>query len=109
MTQLGHVVLYVRDLAGSARIYTDIGGLRQVGTLFNNSAAAFSGGRNHHELLLIEMGAAPGPLRGRRIGLYNIGWCVGTTHDDQRSVRDRNLPAGSSIDRQADHTVSQSH
>lgn len=108
MTQLGHVVLYVRDLAASARFYTDIVGLRQVGTLFNNRAAAFSGGRTHHELLLIEVGAAPGPLRGRRIGLYHIGWCVGTTLDELRRVRDRILAAGWSIDGQADHTVSQS-
>src|SRR3569623_2471470 len=108
MTQLGHVVLYVRDLAGSARFYTDIVGLRQVGTLFNNRAAAFSGGRTHHELQLIEVGSAPGPLHGRRIGLYHIGRRGGTGLDDLRAVRDRLRAHNWPIDGQADHTVSQS-
>ena len=108
MSELGHVVLYVRELKRSAAFYTEIVGLRQVGVLFGHRAAAFTGGRTHHELLLIEVGAAPGPLHGRRIGLYHMGWRVGTGLDDLRAVRDRLRAHNWSIDGQADHTVSQS-
>ena len=108
MSELGHVVLYVRELKRSAAFYTEIVGLRQVGVLFGHRAAAFTGGRTHHELLLIEVGAAPGPLHGRRIGLYHMGWRVGTGLDDLRAVRDRLRAHNWPIDGQADHTVSQS-
>ena len=108
MSELGHVVLYVRELKRSAAFYTEIVGLRQVGVLFGHRAAAFTGGRTHHELLLIEVGAAPGPLHGRRSGLYHIGWRMGTGLDDLRALRDRLRAHNWPIDGQADHTESQS-
>jgi len=67
MTELGHVVFYVRDLDKSVAFYTDVVGLGVKGRIFNNRAALLSGGRSHHELLLIQVGDAPGPLSGRRI------------------------------------------
>jgi hypothetical protein len=44
-----------------------------VGRIFNGAAAALTSGRTHHELLLIQVGDAPGPSPGRRRGLYHIG------------------------------------
>jgi catechol 2,3-dioxygenase len=67
-----------------------------------------TGGRTHHELLLIEVGEAPGPLAGRRVGLYHVGWKVGETLDALRAARDRVLAHGGAIDGQSDHGVSQS-
>jgi catechol 2,3-dioxygenase len=67
-----------------------------------------TGGVTHHELLLIEVGAAPGPLQGRRIGLYHVGWKVGDSLDDLRQVRDRIQAHGYDIEGMSDHTVSQS-
>ena len=69
MTELGHVVYYVRDLQDSLKFYTGVVGLSVSGTIFNGRAALLSGGRTHHELLLIEVGDADGPLAGKRIGL----------------------------------------
>src|SRR3569832_615446 len=106
MSELGQVVLYVRELKRSAAFYTEIVGLRQVGVLFGHRAAAFTGGRTHHDLLLIVVGAAPGPLLGRRIGLYHMGWRVGTGLVDLRAVRDRLRAHTRPIDGQAGHTVS---
>ena len=63
-TELGHLVLYVRDLSKMVEFYRDIVGLSVVGTIFEGRAAALTGGRTHHELLLIEVGDAPGPLVG---------------------------------------------
>lgn len=53
MISLGHVVYYVRDLDRSLAFYRDAVGLNVVGLLFDGRAAMLSGGRTHHELLLV--------------------------------------------------------
>ncbi len=108
MTELGHVVFYVRNLQASVKFYSEAVGLTVSGTVFNGRASLLTGGRTHHELLLIEVGDANGPLSGKRIGLYHVGWKVGESLDALREVRDRIIDLGYSIDGQSDHTVSQS-
>ena len=108
MTELGHVVFYVRNLQASVKFYSEAVGLTVSGTIFNGRASLLTGGRTHHELLLIEVGDANGPLSGKRIGLYHVGWKVGESRDALREVRDRIIDLGYSIDGQSDHTVSQS-
>ena len=58
---LGHVVFYVKDLDLSLGFYRDLLGFKEVGRIFNGAAAALTSGRTHHELLLIQVGDAPGP------------------------------------------------
>jgi catechol-2,3-dioxygenase len=72
-------------------------------------AAAFSSGRTHHELLLIEVGegAAAQPA-GRRLGLYHFGLKVGDTDDELREAVVRLQEAGVSIVGASDHTVTHS-
>jgi catechol 2,3-dioxygenase len=112
VTELGHVVLYVRDVERSAAFYRDVLGWRQI--LPENGepvrgAAAFSGGRTHHELLLIEVGEEATPIpRGRRVGLYHIGLKVGTTDDELRDMVARLEKAGATIVGASDHTVTHS-
>ncbi len=108
MAELAHVVLYVRDLQRSVQFYRDVVGLPLIGEIFDGSAAMFSSGRTHHELLLIEVGEAPGPLHGRRVGLYHVGWKIGESLDELRAMRNRLEGAGVPIDGVSDHTVSQS-
>ena len=108
MTALGHVVLYVRALEPALAFYRDMVGLELVGRLFAGQAAMLSGGGTHHELLLIQVGDAPGPLAGRRIGLYHIGWKIGEDLGQLKTLHDRLQAAGHPIDGMADHTVSQS-
>ncbi len=108
MVTLGHVVFYVRDLEKSATFYQNVVGLEVVGRIFGGRAAMLTGGVTHHELLLIEVGAAPGPLHGKRIGLYHVGWNVGESLDDLRQTRDRIQANGYDIEGMSDHTVSQS-
>ena len=107
-TELGHVVFYVRELDRAVRFYTEVVGLTEQGRVFNDRAALLSGGRTHHELLLIEVGAAPGPAQGRRIGQYHVGCKIGTTLDELKAAYDRILTEGYPIDGVSDHTVSQS-
>lgn len=90
VVELGHIVLYVRDLDRATCFYADVLGWKQLNAPDGLPVAAFSSGRTHHELLLIEvgMGAAPIP-QGRRIGLYHFGLKVGTTDDELRAVLER--------------------
>ena len=108
MTTLGHVVFYVRDLRASVKFYTDIVGLELKGSIFNNRAALLSGGSTHHELLLIQVGSADGPMQGKRIGLYHVGWKVGDSLDELRSFYQRLQAMHYPIDGLSDHTISQS-
>ncbi|MDJ0831944.1 MAG: VOC family protein [Gammaproteobacteria bacterium] len=108
MIELGHVVFYVRDLQQSLRFYHDMLQLQLKGRIFNNRAAVLTGGRSHHELLLIETDASEGPLTGRRIGLYHVGWKIGNDLAELRAMQQRILEHGYRIDGQSDHGISQS-
>ena len=105
---LGHVVFYVRDLATSLAFYRDVLGFKEVGRIFDGAAAALTSGRTHHELLLIQVGDAPGPPPGRRRGLYHIGIKVGDSLDELRAAKADLERAGVRIVGMSDHTVSQS-
>jgi catechol-2,3-dioxygenase len=110
--ELGHLVLYVRSASESARFYRDVLGWRQVlpgeGEAVTG-VAAFSSGRTHHELLLIEVGPDAAALpEGRRVGLYHFGLKVGDTDEELRqAIADLNT-AGARIVGSSDHTVTHS-
>ncbi len=86
--ELGHVVLYVTNLERSAKFYRDILGFREVGrtNLGVSDAVAFSSGRTHHELLLIEVGGKPRVSRRVEPGLYHIGFKIGNSPEELRQV-----------------------
>lgn len=106
MVNLGHVVLYVRDIKASTQFYQQVVGLDVAGEVFNHRAAVLTGGSTHHELLLLEVGNAPGPLQGRRLGLYHIGWRIGESLDDLKIAKQRAEKFGCPIDGLSDHTIS---
>lgn len=105
---LGHVVFYVKDLERSLAFYRDLLGFREIGRAFGGAAAALTTGRTHHEMLLIEVGEAPAPPPGRRLGLYHIGIKVGDSLDELRAAKRELEQAGVAIGGMSDHTVSQS-
>jgi catechol 2,3-dioxygenase len=112
--ELGHLVLYVRNLKRSVAFYRDVLGWRMIspdaiGGGF--AAAAFSApsGRTHHELLLIEVGEDAAALPpGRRVGLYHFGLKVGTSDDELREALAKVTGAGVTIVGTSDHTVTHS-
>jgi catechol-2,3-dioxygenase len=85
--ELGHIVLYVRDIERSRRFYRDVLGWQEIKQDSSAPVAAFSSGRTHHELLLIEVGASANPIpEGRRVGLYHFGLKVGESDDELREA-----------------------
>ncbi|WP_078119102.1 VOC family protein [Thiosocius teredinicola] len=105
---LGHVVFYVRDLQRSLAFYRDLLGLKSLGETFNGRACMLTSGRTHHELLLLEVGDAPAPPPGRRIGLYHVGWCIGDSDDALRDAKAKLEAAGVAIEGMSDHWISHS-
>ncbi len=108
MIELAHVVFYVRDLQQSLHFYQDMLQLQLKGRIFNNRAAVLTGGRSHHELLLIESDASEGPLTGHRIGLYHVGWKIGEDLEQLRAMQQRIEDFGYRIDGTSDHGISKS-
>jgi len=105
--ELGHLVLYVRDVERSAAFYRDVLGFREVlgpGAMGSFPIAMFSSGRTHHELLLIEVGEDAQPIpSGRRIGLYHFGLKVGDSDDELRAMLAQLQEAGVTIVGSSDH------
>jgi len=107
--ELGHLVLYVRDVRTSAAFYGDVLGWKRIPTPEGAPVALFSSGRTHHELLLIEVGPDAQPIpAGRRVGLYHFGLKVGETDDELREALAKVQAAGARIVGASDHTVSHS-
>lgn len=106
--ELGHVVLYVGDLDRSRRFYRDLLGWREIGAL-GSWGVAFSSGRTHHELLLIEVGPDAAPIPdGPRMGLYHFGLKVGKSDEELRRAVDEIRAAGVPIVGMSDHGVTHS-
>ncbi len=82
--ELGHVVLYVTDIDRSASFYREALGFPEI--LRNDQIALFSGGRIHHELLLIGVGGRPAERRDGEPGLYHIGFKIGDRPEQLREA-----------------------
>jgi catechol-2,3-dioxygenase len=111
--ELGHLVLYVRDLETSVHFYRDVLGWRMLGDDLpvGFRAAAFSSPnlRTHHELLLIEVGRDAAALpAGRRVGLYHFGLKVGDSDDELRAALATLEENGVPVLGASDHTVTHS-
>jgi catechol-2,3-dioxygenase len=106
--ELGHVVLYVRDVERSRAFYRDVLGFHEIFAA-PPAMAAYSSGRTHHELLLLGVGADAQPIpQGRRVGMYHFGLKVGDSDDELRAARDAVVAAGATIVGASDHVVTHS-
>jgi catechol 2,3-dioxygenase len=107
--ELGHAVLYVSSLETMANFYRDTLGFREIAREW--PLAAFSGGRTHHELLLIEVGRqSEHAERGRpqTPGLYHLGFKVADTTEELKEVYKELKGKGVRIVGTSDHGVTHS-
>lgn len=116
--ELGHVVLYVTDLARMADFYEHTLGFHQISREW--PTALFSGGRTHHELLLIEVGGNPRraervhgvpsdiPMREMKPGLYHIGFKIGDGPEAAKAAYIELKGKGVRIVGMTDHNVTHS-
>ncbi len=106
--ELGHIVFYVRNIERSATFYRDVLGWQQLPLPKDLPAAAFSSGRTHHELLLIEVGEHTIPPHGQRPGFYHMGLKIGDSDDDLREALTVLQSAHVPLIGATDHTVTHS-
>ena len=108
VNELGHLVLYVRDVEVSRRFYRDVLGWKEIAGV-PGQIALYSSGRTHHELLLIEVGPDAAPIPpGRRVGMYHFGLKIGETDEElRRALRDL-VDADANVVGTADHGVTHS-
>lgn len=104
--ELGHVVLYVRNVEVSANFYRDTLGFTEL--VRGPGMAVFSGGRTHHELLLIEVGGTRSAARAPSPGLYHIGFKIGNSTEELRTALRELEEKGVRIVGTADHRVTHS-
>ena len=107
--ELGHVVLYVTDLTRMADFYEHTLGFHQISREW--PIALFSGGRTHHELLLIEVGGTPKGIERAhelRPGLYHIGFKIGDGPEAAKAVFAELKEKGVRIVGMTDHHVTHS-
>ncbi len=104
--ELGHIVLYVRNIEQSANFYRDTLGFQEL--FREGPVAAYSGGRTHHELLLIEVGGAPKTEKHIEPGLYHIGFKMGDGHEVIEKVWQELKQKDVTIIGTGDHTITHS-
>lgn len=105
--ELGHVVLYVSNLERSAKFYGDVLGFGEV-TRMGNQAVVYSGGRTHHELMLLEVDGEPDPKTNAKPGLYHIGFKIGDSPEEARKAYQELKKEGVSIVGTGDHGITHS-
>ncbi len=104
--ELGHIVLYVSNVVASANFYRDILGFREISR--DHQVALFSGGRTHHELLLIEIGKMPRLKNQLETGLYHIGFKIGDSAEELQAAYKELVAKGVRVVGATDHNVTHS-
>ena len=104
VSNVGHLVLRVRDLGDSLAFYEGVLGLREVARRdFGEGQMAFlSTGNAHHDIALVA--AAPAP---RGAALHHFALKVGTSLADLAEARDVLVAKGVEVHMALDHRVSQ--
>lgn len=106
--ELGHVVFYVRDVERSRHFYKDILGWKEIGYV-PSALVAFSSGRTHHELLLIQVpDEAPNATRETTVGFYHFGLKIGTTDAELKAAKEELEKNNITIVGMSDHGVTHS-
>jgi catechol 2,3-dioxygenase len=86
--ELGHVALFVRDLAATRRFYRDVLGLAEAGTAKDGRIVFFSAGVHHHDVSCeLARADGPGPQPKGVPGLYHVAFAVGASLEELAAAR----------------------
>lgn len=86
--ELGHVSLFVRDLAATRHFYRDVLGLAETGTAKDGRIVFFSAGVHHHDVSCeLARAAGPGPQPKGVPGLYHVAFAVGASLEELAAAR----------------------
>lgn len=96
MPVLGHVVLYVRELARSKAFYGDLLGLRERGPL-GADGVVYSSGRVPAELVVQQLESA-GPVDVTNVGPVAVGFHLDGGDEELFALHDRLVEAGVPIE-----------
>lgn len=80
---LGHVVLRVRDAEKSSEWYKSVLGLHETARFGRQMFFLSASEDASHELALMGLGPDAPPPEERRVGLYHVGWQLGSLEDLQ--------------------------
>jgi catechol-2,3-dioxygenase len=87
ITRLNHIVLWVRDARASLAFYQGVLDFQPIYEPTDRGVfLRASGSDNHHDLALFSIGAdAPGPTKGKQVGMYHAAFEVATIEDLARA------------------------
>jgi catechol-2,3-dioxygenase len=106
ITRLNHIVLWVRDARKSLAFYQGVLDFQPISEPTDRGVfLRASGSDNHHDLALFSIGAdAPGPTKGKQVGMYHAAFEVATIEDLARA-REALIAAGALVG-ETDHGAS---
>lgn len=108
ISQLGHVVLRVTDLARAERFYNGLLGLPVIGRYDKNGfEMTFFTLGNHHDFAIMKVSGEGGPAPGTSAGLDHVAFKIGDDLDQLREARDHLAAAGVATS-PVDHFVTKS-
>jgi catechol-2,3-dioxygenase len=83
ITRLNHIVLYVRNARKSLAFYQDVLDFQPTSPPTDRGVfLRASGSDNHHDLALFSIGEdAPGPTKGRQVGMYHAAFELASIED----------------------------
>ncbi len=87
--RLGHVALRVRDLKRSRKFYAEVLGLQLMKEIPELRAAFLSsGGRDHHEVALLEVGPQAEAPRANETGMFHVAFRLQSEEDLRAAYQD---------------------
>jgi catechol 2,3-dioxygenase len=106
--RIGHVAIRVRDLDRSCKFYSEVLGLQLMKEVPELRAAFFSsGGRDHHEMALLEAGSQAGHPRANEIRMLHVAFRL-QSEEDLRNAYQEIKARGIPISFTVNHGVSKS-
>ena len=106
--RIGHVAIMVRDVERSRKFYTEVVGLQLMKEVPELRAAFLSsGGRDHHEMALIQVGSPAEAPKANEIRMLHVAFRL-QSEEDLRAAYQELKARGVAVSFTVDHGISKS-